>query len=238
MKNKRLLWIALYLLWVIVLGIPLLYYSGKVSFPVVATELHQKIMYAVLLLLPLILYAVTKAVKREKTGLIIFAICSTVYFTSFLALVIFLVPDEPLFYPVYSYTESPENYLVLDEELWLYAEDNLIYEVFPEEIPANAEDVSYSYLCDTVKDAVIISASWKTSSQNYEKEKERMTEQYSYRKFGNLFNLSDLPDYHYFLYVAFDDEEERIICRYEQKTDLTSEEKREELEAIKQRVNA
>ena len=238
MKNKRLLWIALYLLWVIVLGIPLLYYSGKVSFPVVATELHQKIMYAVLLLLPLILYAVAKAVKREKTGLIIFAICSTVYFTSFLALVIFLVPDEPLFYPVYSYTESPENYLVLDEELWLYAEDNLIYEVFPEEIPANAEDVSYSYLCDTVKDAVIISASWKTSSQNYEKEKERMTEQYSYWKFGNLFNLGDIHDCHYFLYVAFDDEEERIICRYEQRTDLTSEEKREELEAIKQRVNA
>ena len=234
--KMKLFWIMSSVFWIALIVAPLLYYADMLNFPVVAYRAVHKIVLVVLIFFPLVLFIISKLTKREKTVLIVFGVCIILNLLSFFTLTLFFTADEPFFYPVVSYTKSPDNYLILDKNLELKTEeDDYIFTVFPKEIPKDATDIEYVYYCDTAADVLRISAKWCVSNEEYEKEKERMSTQCIYNKYGNFFNFSEND---FVLYIAFDDESKCVVCKYEQGSDLIIEELREEIESLKQKVNS
>lgn len=214
MKN-RILWIIISLLWFISIAIPLFFYATQLEFPVIAHNNISRAVFAFELLLPLICFIIAKLSDRDKIMKCILSICTVLSFLSIFVFTLVFTIDEPLFYPLASYTDSPQNYLVLDENLALYedGETTSLFDIFPSKIPREAQNVRYEYYCNTVSDVVKINADWNLPATEYDYEKKRISEICSYHEETGRFDCSTRD---FYLSVEFDDQNCSVSYEYKQ----------------------
>lgn len=205
--KKTIVWLITTFLWVFFLLAPIIYYATKVRFPVIAPGIPSKIILILLLLLPAIFALIAKFTQREKIIRIVFIVCTALNLVSVYVFTFGFTADVPFFYPVISYTDSAQDYLVLDTNL--YAEDD-IFAVFPENIPDEARNINYKYYCELSSNTVQIVAQWSLPNEEYSIEKNRLAIGYD----DTL--IHDYSSFAYNLVVEFDDQDNAVCYIYEQ----------------------
>lgn len=212
--NKKIAWVISSVCWIILITVPLIYYANQMCFPVIAYGKVSKIVLLIAILLPLIFFIVSRLVRQEKAVFFLFCICIVLNLLSTFSLTLFFTADEPLFYPVASYTEEPQNYLIIDENLQLYTdEDDYIFTVFPKAIPEGAENIKYFYYCETASDSLRINAKWSLTVDEFAREKERILDAYLSNENNSTFNFGSE---HFDLIVEFDEQNNLVSYSYEQ----------------------
>lgn len=206
--KKKIVWVIISLLWVIMILTPIVYYASKLKFPVICPGIVSKIITAILILLPVIFIVIAKVSKKENVVLSVFIICTVLNLVSIWVFTFGFTADVSFFYPVVSYTDSKENYLVIDENV-LYAEDK-VFAVFPDSIPNEAEDIDYEYYCEMSSNTVQIIARWTLPNEEYQLEKSRMSVGYKET------SVYDYSSFAYNLTVEFDDTSNSVIYKCEQ----------------------
>ena len=214
MKN-RIIWLIISLFWFISIAIPLFFYAAQLEFPVISHNSISRTVLAFELLLPLICFIIAKLFDKDKIMKYILSICTVLSFISIFVFTLGFAIDEPLFYPLASYTDSPQNYLVLDENLALCEDDETVplFDIFPSEIPHEAQNIKYQYYCNTMGDAAEINAEWNLSATEYYNEKKRISEICSYSAESGKYDCSTGD---FSLSVEFDDQNCLINYEYKQ----------------------
>lgn len=206
-KRKIITWIITSLLWILFLLAPIVYYAKQVHFPVIAPGIVLKIIITVLLLLPIIFAIAAKITKKEKIVRTVFIVCTILNLASIYVFTFGFKTDVPFFYPIISYTDSAENYLIMDTDIYVY--EDIFSSVFPKNIPDKAMDVKYKYYCEKSSNTVQIVAEWILPDEDYVIEKNRLA-------VGNNTSVRDLSSFAYKLMVEFDDEHNAVFYVYEQ----------------------
>lgn len=202
--KKITIWLIASFLWIIFLLAPLVYYFSQVNFPII--NVPSMIIIILLLLLPVMFIAIAKITKKEKFFQIILIVCTILNFASICVSTFGFTTNVPYFYPIISYTESEENYLILDTNL--YADD--VFRVFPQRVPNEAENVYYKYYCDISSNTVQIIAEWTLPGDKYDSEKNRFNIGHS------SVAVYDCSSFAYNLVVEFKDQENTVRYVYEQ----------------------
>lgn len=128
-------------------------------------------------------------------------------FTVYITLATWGFTQSSPFYPIsVSATDETENYLKLDDLNNSYEED-FVRRVFPEKIPSNASDASYSYECEPFKFSWKIEASWVIPKEEYDRERERISHLTAKKIEKGERTYYDLSNDGRYGHVCFDDEE-------------------------------
>lgn len=206
LMRKITIWLIITFLWFVFLLSPIIHYATQVRFPVIAPEKSSKFILILLFLLPAIFAFIAKFTKKEKITRIVFIVCTVLNLASIYVLTLGFTADVPFFYPVISYTDSAQDYLVLDTNL--YTDD--VFSVFPETIPSEAKDVKYKYYCELSSNTVQLFAEWILPNKEYILEKNRLAVGY------NDTSMYDYSSFVYNLVVEFDDQNNTVCYMYEQ----------------------
>lgn len=208
--KKICLWVSLSLIWLALLFIPFFYYSKQLQFPVLVLK---HVLIPVLLFfafIPFIFVIIAKTTCREKKLRIIFSILVSLEFAVVFMATLGFTAESPFFYPLVSYTENAENYLILD--VGFYGDEEIV-SVFPKEIPQTATDISYKYYCDGGSNMAEIFATWKLPKEDYIAEKKRISELAISVENMLIYRFDSFA---YNLIVEFDENEHSVCYTYEQ----------------------
>lgn len=156
-------------------------------------------------LIPSILSIIKIASRSETTNskTHLFLIGTSLFFSILSGFIFLLMP------PIQSYTDDIKNYLLEDKDLTSYAK--FYEEFFPQKIPTDAQNISYSYKksSDCFDTDATIFASWTLPEQSYLNYKQEMLEksELKYIK-GDTYEVSlhnvYLPE-HLQLFFEYDD---------------------------------
>ena len=196
-------------LWVALILVPIFYYAQKMKFPVICPGIITKIITVIVLLFPFIFFLIARITKKEKIFSIIFL---ALFLFNLLFTCIFtfgFAHNTPFFYPIISYTDSIDDYLVIDDDV-LYVNTDDLFNVFPEKVPNEATSRNYEYYCDIPSNTVKIFAKWVLPENEYWTEKSRLISNYNENSFFDYGSLI------YTLVVEFNDKEKSICYIYEQ----------------------
>lgn len=130
----------------------------------------------IMLLLPSLLFAALHFIPRIKKHNVrlIFKIVLWVLLVASIAVCLLYTAlmtfgwssVSPAFFPIYSHTDNPKNYLVLDEPV-LCEPESKYFELFPKKLPDNANSIKYRYHCvDTLFGAYWYVHSYYTAPQD------------------------------------------------------------------------
>lgn len=150
MNKKARLFVSV--LWFVLMSTLLITIAISLKFPTFDNERYGYIIIPISIIVPIIsfIYGVNayKSEKYNKTIdmlILIGFILGIVYV--FVCTFGFRLPST-VFYPLSSTTSDPENYLVIEDNL-AESEYEYINDVFPIEIPVEAENVEYCYSCNS-----------------------------------------------------------------------------------------
>lgn len=166
--NKKLKYIPISV-WIAIIISLICASLSKVEYPkIILRFLIVIALYLVPIGLWILLFSFEK-VKKTALRIILKSVTSVLVAVS----IVFSLLSMPLFYVTafYSYTNDPENYLIFSKNRDMYWA-----ELFPEKIPFSAQNIQYVFSENSTPfaDGCLIYASWETSSEIFDTEKERI----------------------------------------------------------------
>lgn len=171
-KIDRKILLIISCIWLVAALVPFLLVLHSLKFPVI-----QNVFSLCLIFIMPIMSIIFSAIPDRAVKPLIYVIlilCFALY-TVYITVATFGFTEyKTPFYPIsMSATDKISNYLVLDD-LGEKNKESLIDEVFPEKIPIDATDVSYSYECEPFKFAWRVDASWVLPESQYNEEQQRV----------------------------------------------------------------
>lgn len=220
-RRKITLWIIVCLLWeTLVVGVHI-FMRSQLKFPALNLEVLGWLV-PIFMAVPLValVFGVASVHRKRlmKTIAVIFTFLGVLIYVAYVGLVTFGFTDwKPGLYPLMSKTQNVENYLVLDGRFDKNYDE--ITKIMPKSVPKNAKNVSYNYEYDPTSRASV-SAAWELPENEYITFKNESLNKgllssakaSDYEFFEYKWNVEEVPAFHGWMIVVFDDINFSVKC--------------------------